>query len=234
MDTVSGTQHGEPDQIIFGYPLDFRMKNVLRQAHALHEYFPSVGFADEAKEMSVLPQGADGWSVFFGWQRIAGTYHEAVDLVLQAITESRGGKFVNFLVGGLGPERLRQEQASSHFFTQLDREQDSFGCLVAPAQFGVLHRNRSVVDVCSTLPVNECGLSIFEVALMILANPQRFQRKEDLWVSCPGSRWNDPHSPTCFDKVPYFHFNGCTLALHAKDISEARPFSGSATGFLVS
>src|SRR5690606_10525533 len=113
------------------------------------------------------------------WEKVAPTYNEAVQKVLDLINQTRNGAFYNYREGELGPTQLRQSTKSVSVFQKLDDEQKEQDILVVPAQFGIRHRGRSVRRAREVMNANECGLGAFAIGIMLLTHPERLKHYDD-------------------------------------------------------
>jgi hypothetical protein len=108
--------------------------------------------------------------------------------------------------------------------------------LFIPAQFGVKPISYPSEDELMNLNVNEFGLGIFEVSIMILTHPERFLHEDNLPVWCIGDEYSKLGNGE-FLLTPFFRFKHKQLEINMwtmDDIYQA-PFSevGIATGFIV-
>jgi hypothetical protein len=136
-----------------------------------------------------VPAGAEGWFAIPKWQTIAPTYGEAVEKVLAKISETRGGKFINWLEGELGPQYLRQLAKTADAFQKLGLEQKDHDILVVAAQFGLRHRGRSVRRAREVMTSQEFGLGAFAVGIMLLTHPEQLMNYDDLYIDCAGDKY---------------------------------------------
>ena len=214
----------------YTYPKDYKVKNISEQIKILHQLFPNIGSANEKLAKQPLPLGAEGWFAIPRWEKIAPTYNEAVQKVLDLINRDRNGMFFNY-ENQLGPQYLRQSQKSIKAFRELGNKQKGYDILVVPAQFGLLHRGQSVRRARSIMNTNEFGLGAFAIGIMLLTHPEREVQNKQLHVDCAGDEFS-PFADGNFSKVPIFYFfydilKFCTILyeLTYKD-------SGSASAFL--
>lgn len=182
-----------------------------------------------------LPDGAEGYFAIPRWQKIAPTYGEAVQKVLDLLEKAYGGKFYNYRKGQLGPQNLRQSQKSVAFWEKIGEEQKNFDILLVPAQFGIRHRGRSVRRAREVMRQAECGLGAFAVGIMLLTHMNRLRNVNDLWIDCAGDEFHDPRfSAPPFDRAPTFFFSDDgRLEFGASCRGDANYRSGSASGWSV-
>jgi hypothetical protein len=203
---------------------------ITQQTNRLRELFPGIGYADEKLAEQPLPGGAEGYFAIPRWDKVAPTYGEAVQKVLDLIKQTRDGKFYNYIEGQLGPQYLRQQVKTVAAFQRLGEAQSGYDILVVPAQFGLAHRGRSVRRACEVMNASEFGLGLFAGLMMLLTHENRLQHYNDLWMDLPGDE-RDPDADGSFDFAPYLGFNDGKVKLFGKFVSNASGSYGSASGF---
>lgn len=206
-------------------------KRIVEQDALLRQIFPGIGFADESLVRRPLPQSAEGWFAIPRWETLAPSYGEAVEKVLAALSDRCGGNCINYREGKLGERYFRQTDASWIAFQKLDEEQKGHDILVMAAQFGIVHRGRSVRRARAMMRFNEFGLGAFAVAIMLLTHPERLQHYDDLWIDCAGDEYS-PDGDGNFENTPYFGFYGGWLEFQTGRFEDANDLYGSASGFL--
>lgn len=217
----------------YGYPSGYKPKGITEQTNRLRELFPDIGYADEKLAEGTLPPNAEGWFTIPRWEKIAPTYNEAVQKVLDLIKQTRNGKFCNFHEGQLGPDQLRQSTRTAKFFQMLGDEQKDKDILVVPAQFGLRHRGRSVRRTREVMQSNEFGLGAFAIGIMILTHPERLMNYDELYVDCAGDEFDDPDADVRFGKAPFFGGDdGGEVRFGTINVSYAFDAYGSASGFV--
>jgi hypothetical protein len=215
-----------------GYLSGYEPKSVIEQIAILRNLFPWLGKADMKIAERELPVGAEGWFAVARWQDFAPTYGEAVYNLLKTLRRSR--KYYDWLGVRLkDPQHYHLSRSSEQAMQRLGEEQEGYGLLILPAQFGLRHRGRSVSRVRSLLAENEFGLDVFTVTVMLLTHPQRFQHRDDLGIDCPGNEYS-PNADDRYCQAPSFNYNGeGRIAFGTRDIlGTAHEFIGAATGFL--
>lgn len=217
----------------YGYLSGYKKpKGITKQTNILRQLFPGIGFADEKLAEREVPKNADdGWFAIPKWQSLAPTYGEAVQLVLNKLKETRNGAFYNYREGELGPNQLRQSAKTTSVFQKIAEEQGGFDILVVAAQFGLLHRGRSVRRVREILLGNEFGLGAFAIGIMLLTHPERLAHYDDLWIDCAGDEFA-PGAGGRFWHAPVFLFYDDKLRFDASVVSYALVHCGSVSGFL--
>jgi len=229
--SVSNQYADEETESSYGYLSGYKPKGITEQTNILRQLFPGVGFADEKLAEGQLPPNAEGWFAIPRWEKIAPTYGEAVQKVLDLIKQTRNGAFYNYRDGQLGPQYLRQSQKSAKAFQKLGDEQKDHDILVVPAQFGLRHRGRSVRRAREVMNANEFGLGAFAVGIMILTHPERLMNYDDLWIDCAGDEFA-PDADGDFSGSPYFGFGVDFVRFGARWVGDASDYCGSASGLV--
>jgi len=204
-------------------------KGITEQTNRLRELFPGIGgYANEKLVEQVLPENAEGWFAIPRWEKVAPTYGEAVQKVLDLIKQTRNGAFYNYREGELGSNRLRQSAKSVSVFQKLAGGQEGQDILVVPAQFGIRHLGRSVLRAREVMNANECGLGAFAIGIMLLTHPERLQYYYDFWIDCAGDEFA-PGVGGVFSGSPYFGFCDGMARFGARDVGGDGDYCGSAS-----
>ncbi len=222
----------EETESSYGYLSGYEPKGITEQINRLRELFLGIGYADEKLVEQDLPQNAEGWFAIPRWERIALTYGEAVQKVLDLLKKTRDGKFYNYRDGRLGSEYLRQSQKSIKAFKKIGDEQKNYDILVVPAQFGLRHRGRSVRRTREVMNQGEFGLGAFAIGIMLLTHPERLQHYDDLYIDCAGDEYS-PDADSGFLDDPVFGFCDGRVGFSTGWIGHAFPDFGSASGLVV-
>jgi len=234
--SITNEYADEEVESTYGYLSGYtKPKTVPEQVNILSGLFSgtAIGFADADVARGELPDGAEGYFAIPRWQKIAPTYGEAVQKVLDLLSKAYGGRFRNWREGQLGPQNLRQSAKSVAMWEKLGQEQKS-DILVVPAQFGLRHRGRSVRRAREVMRKAEFGLGAFAVGIMMLTHENRLKHYDDLWIDCAGDEFHDPQiSDAPFDHAPCFFFGGGKLKFGTRWSVSAFVYCGSASGFLV-
>jgi hypothetical protein len=204
----------------YGYLSGYKPKSITEQTNRLRELFPGIGYANEKLAEQVLPENAEGWFAIPRWEKVAPTYGEAVQKVLDLIKQTRNGAFYNYREGELGSNQLRQSAKSVSIFQKLGDEQKDQDILVVPAQFGIRHRGRSVRRAREVMNANECGLGAFAIGIMLLTHPERLKHYDDLWIDCAGDEFA-PDADGVFSGSPCFGFRGGRVEFDTHDVGGA-------------
>ena len=80
--SVSIRYANEEKESNLGYLSGYKPKSITEQIKILNQLFPNIGFAKEKLADGQLPLGAEGWFAIPRWKKIAPTYGEAVQKVL--------------------------------------------------------------------------------------------------------------------------------------------------------
>jgi hypothetical protein len=217
----------------YGYPSGYRQaKPIPEQMRILREFFPNLGDPDETAAKQGRLANSEGNYVIPRWQLIAPTYGEAVEKILKALKKQRKGKVVNYRIGELGPNRLRESDKKRLAFERLAVEQQGSDVLVVAAQFGFRHRGRSVRRARAIMGSNEFGVGAFEIGIMLLTHRYRLQHVDDLWIDCAGDECSTGAGGGQFGYAPFFLFNAGELKFGARWVSSTCGHYGSASGFL--
>ena len=216
----------------YGYPQGYAVKPVCEQLVELSKHFNGLNTNDVlacSKELPALPTGAEGWFAVPRWEKVAKTYNEAVEKVLDLIGKTR--TFYNYRKGNLGPKYLRLSERTAVALQMLgERQKGDF--LLIPAQFGLTHRGRSVRRVREIIgKSNEFGLGSFITGCMILSHPKRLVQWEQLHIDCPGDEYS-PDADGVFSVAPVFSFDGGEVRFGACWVDDAVERYGSASGFV--
>jgi hypothetical protein len=215
----------------YGYLSGYTPKPIAEQVKLLREFFPQLGSCDESIATRDLPVGAEYYFAIPMWQKIAATYGEAVQKVLDLIKQTRNGKLYNYRDGQLGPQFLRQHIRTVEMMERLEAQYTGHDILIVPAQFGLRHRGRSVRRVRAVFTANEFGLGSFAAGIMLLTHPERLQHYDDLWIDCPGDEYV-PDADSDFHGAPYFGFYDLHVEFYANYVDDAIGCYGSVSAFL--
>jgi hypothetical protein len=215
----------------YGYLSGYKPKGITEQTNRLRELFPGIGYADEKLAEQDLPPNAEGWFTIPRWEKIAPTYGEAVQKVLDLIKQTRKGAFYNYREDQLGPQYLRQSTKASKAFQKLGNEQKDHDILVVSAQFGLRHRGRSVRRAREVMNASEFGLGTYVVGIMILTHPERLQHYDDLWIDCAGDEFA-PDADGVFSLSPCFRFDVGKVEFGTAWVDLTDDCYGSASGLV--
>lgn len=167
-----------------------------------------------------LPEGAERHFIVPSWRKVASTYPDACRIALDRLARARGPGFSNSLGGEVDVEHLRQLAP-----------RDLHG--VVAAQLGAKHGGKSVNyvrGVAASEDGGECLLGVFEVAVILLSNPEVKYEGEWWGIDCAGDEWS-PVGGGSFSRAPNFFFDD-GLKFGAGVVSVVRDRFGSASGFV--
>ena len=117
-------------------------------------------------------------------------------------------------------------------FEKFANEQKDYDILVIPAQFGILHRGRSVRRALEVMMnSNQFGLGAFAVGIMLLTHPERLQSYNDFYIDCAGDKFST-EIVGVFDDAPFFKFYGDKVMFGTRWVGYTFDFFGSASGFV--
>ena len=229
--SVSNQFADEEVECSYVYPADYKVKGITEQTNILRQLFPGIGYADENLASRPLPANTEGWFAIPRWQKVAETYNEAVEKVLELIKQQRKGKFYNWRGGKLGKQYLRQHEHTVKKLQALGDQQKDYDILVVAAQFGLRHRGRSVRRAREIFTTNEFGLGAFEIGCMLLTHPERLVSYNDLGIDCAGDEYA-PVAGGSFSSTPFFFSNESGVVFGTGWFGRARSGCGSASGSL--
>lgn len=221
----------------YTYPPEYKgPKPIREQVDALKVLFPqlslglTIEFIEKVLPTLVLPAGAEGWFAIPLQQKIADNYNATVEQILATIASKR--RFHNYRAGELGPEHLHQHACTLAMLKEIGGQQKG-DILIVPAQFGMLHRGRSVRRARECFGGNEFGLGAFAVGCMALVHPERYVRWEQLHTDCPGDEFS-PGADGGFSHAPLFRFRVILdrLIFDPYRVDVAFGFYGSVSAFL--
>ncbi len=215
----------------YGYPQGYAVKPVCEQLVKLSKHFKGLNTSSVlacSKELPVLPAGAEGWFVVPRWEKVASSYNEAVEKVLDLIGKTR--TFYNYRKDALGPKYLQLSERTA-VALQMIGEKQKGDFLLVPAQFGLTHRGRSDRRVRVVYAPHEFGLGSFIAGCMILSHPERFVQWEQLHIDCPGDEYA-PNASGKFSYAPFFSFIFGKVKFDAFWVNDANGHYGSASGFV--
>ena len=232
------TKNRQPNQFAneeisstYGYPKGYQVRPIAEQVARLKELFPELNGANLEIAKGELPEGAEGWFAIPRWDKLGKSYAEAFEQRIIPALAFAFPKFYNYRVGEVSAKYLRQHQRTIEMYERLATEQEEYDILIVPAQFGLRHRGHSVCRAREMFVANEFGLGAFAVGCMLLANPGRLVRWEQLHIDCGGDEydWSTGGDWAC---CPCFYFLGGRVRFYARGVDVALQDFGSASGFL--
>jgi len=207
------------------------VKGITEQTSILCQLFPGIGSADEEIVKRPLPPNAKGWFAIPRWEKIAQTYPEAVQRILDLIEKTRRGKLYNYRVGQINDQHLRQSVRTAEMLQVIADQQKDHDILVVPCQFGLRYRDHSVCRVLEIMDAGEFGLGAFAVGIMLLTHPRRLQCHRDLFIDCVGDEFSNV-GDNRFGNAPFFDFDDEEVRFGAHFVGSAGKSFGSASGFI--
>lgn len=232
--SVSNQYADEEVKSNYGYFSGYKKpKSITEQTNILRQLFPGIGFANEELTQKPLPENseAEGYFAIPRWESVANTYGEAVQKVFNLIKQTRNGNFYNHREGQLGPKYLQQSAKTAKAFRKFGEDQKGYDILVVSAQFGFLHRGRSVRRAREVMSAFQFGLGAFAIGIMILTHLERLQYYDDLWIDCAGDEFA-PVADGVFSHAPIFRFSVGEVEFGTGRVGSAYDSYGSASGFL--
>jgi len=225
----------------YAYPKEYKgPKPVVDQIKAIAKIFdldPSHAL-EFAKNLPVLPDGAEGWFAIPSVDALAKKYfHEvtdpaemycqAVQFVHSKIAASRS--FYNYREGQITPAQLRVHARTAHALNLIAETQKG-DILIVAAQLGMRHRGKSVRRAREVFVVNEFGLGSVIVGSIALTHPERFVRFDELDTDCAGDEFMSGGERE-FSCAPFFGFGGGGLRFCTSGVGDAGGNYGSASAF---
>jgi len=186
----------------------------------------------------VLPPGAEGWFAIPRWEKIASTYNEALENMLQILKLTHNNKFLNWREGYIGPDYLREHEKACAGFQKLANWQAGKDILIIPAQFGLYHVGHSSSQVHEILSKkdeaseSEFGLGSFAISCMLLTHRERLKHENDLWINCIGDQYRS-QDQQAFLETPGFRFADNMLKFGAVFSENIDKGFSAPTGFLI-
>ncbi len=254
--TASIKKHSLPNRFAeeevrsnYTYPKEYKgPKPINDQIKAIAKIFdldPSQAL-EFAKNLPVLPDGAEGWFAIPSVDALAKKhfpevtdpaqkYCQAVQLVHAKIVASRS--FYNYREGQITPAQLRVHARTAHALDLIAKTQKGdlptgqAGILIVAAQLGMRHRGKSVRRAREVFTGIEFGLGPFETGCMLLTHPERLANYDDLWIDCAGNEFS-PGAGGVFSESPYFYFYGGVVEFDTHFVGNPHDHFGSASGFL--
>ena len=232
--TITDQYADEVAESQYTYPPEYSLKSLPQQIEVLLKHFPdlkvekTLEFIDKVLPTLKLPDGAEGCFAIPSWEKIAPTYHAAVQRILSVLASAR--KFHNYRENQLDEKHLRQHARTIAYLAKLAEGQNG-DILIIPAQFGMKHRGESTRRARETFRFDEFGFGWFAVGCMYLTHPDRAVRFEELDTDCPGDEFSD-EAVGDFSSAPRFVFHSGQLKTGSLDVSIAYDGYGSVSGFL--
>lgn len=226
----------------YGYLSGYRkLKSLTEQAEILVRIFPglclemnlAIRDAIESGEIAT-PADMEGAFVVPNWRKrpdiFGSSYATSVLKTFEVIKATRGS-FYNYRDGQINDQRIQITDEFESFLSALIEDQTNPDLLIFFGQFGLNHAGRSVrrvLEVMEDAP-GEVGNDAFFTGSMVLTHDRRLADLNDLWIDCPGTKFDDPGSSVRFDRAPSFRFSGGEVEFDAKVVSCADARYGSSS-----
>lgn len=225
------------------YPSEYKgPKPIETQIKAIAEIFTldPASTLEFAKNLPVLPSGAEGWFAIPSIDVLAVKYFpevsdpaekycRAVQLTHEKLGNSRS--FYNCREGQIDRQHLKVHARTADALAIIEATQKG-DILIIAAQLGMRHRGRSVRRAREFFAVNEFGLGALMVGSIALTHSERFACSEELDIDCVGDEWS-PGGDGQFGKAPIFFFGGVKLGFDVYGLGAASVSYGSASAFLL-
>ncbi len=200
-----------------------------------------------AKNLPVLPDGAEGWFAIPSVDALAKKhfpkvtdpaekYCQAVQLVHAKIAASRS--FYNYREGQITPAQLRLSARTAHaldLIAETQKGDPSTGSgqdiLIVAAQLGLRHRGKSVRRAREVFVESEFGLGSLAVGSIVLTHPERLVRWEELDMDCSGDEFS-PGADGDFSESPSFASTTARFRFDTYFVDLPDDLFGSVSGFL--
>ncbi len=233
--TVSDQYADEEVASSYTYPPEYTYKPLAEQIAILTKHFPELKVEQTNKWIKTvlptltLPAGAEGYFAIPRPDKVAPTYHEALQKVVAIIGSTR--KFQNYREGELGPEYVRQCERTTKFLGRIGEQQPG-DMLVIPCQFGLKYRGKSTQRSRELMnKLTEFGLGAFQVGCMLLTHPDRAVRTEELDMNCAGDEYS-LEADGDFSLSLYFRFYDGQLRFVGYWVGFVDRNCGAVSGFL--
>ncbi len=229
--TVTNRYADEEAESSYGYLSGYTQPiGITEQVARLRELFPGLGTANIDFVGQNLPDGAEGLLAFPRWEKVAPTYGEAVQKVLDLIKQARNGQFYNYC-GRLWSQHLRQSAKSVAAMTRLSELEGNTDIVAVPVQLGLLYRGNSVRRALERMSSREFGLGAFAVGIALLTHPNRLRHYDDLWIDCAGDEFSS-EGDGGFGKAPCFGFGDGGVEFVTGWVDVTHGSCGSASAFI--
>jgi hypothetical protein len=149
----------------YGYLSGYKPKGIAEQASILRQLFSGIGSINEQLVQRPLPENAEGWFAIPRWQKIAPTYAEAVQKVLDTIEKTRGNLY-NYRGGQIDAQHLRQSAKTAKMFEVFGEQQKDCDILVISSS--VLTPSAS--GLCSLRTRNGSSIATISGSIVLATN----------------------------------------------------------------
>ena len=144
--------------------------SVAEQVQILKDLFPCnfslqcSNTIDSLVTTNQVPQGAEGYFAIPKWQLLGETYHEACRVVLYTLAKRQGEYYFSHDIKFDDEQSLRQSEYKVSSLQKIIEAQKGHDILIVSAQFGLLHKGRSVRRAIELMGSNEFGLGVLNVS----------------------------------------------------------------------
>lgn len=159
------------------------------------------------------------------WSKIAKTYSKAVQIRLDEVKASRS--LYNYREGQIDEKHLKETKEKVAGMKKVTKK----GIVTIKIQLGEKWKGKSVEYVRQNYAKGEIGLGAYELLSILLANPKILRNYEDLWIDCPGDKFDSSASDVRFDRAPCLDFVD-QLGFDTGPVSRQAQHFGSASWFL--
>lgn len=236
LDLAGMRYRDEEVETSYSYPAGYNPKPICNQLVLLGRDFSGLDPEPVLKaaasfQARPLPPGADLTAVIPYYLKVAKSYGEATELVMDLLAK-RDKNFKCWLAGKLGQKYMRLVAHTEYAWTKIYQIQKT-DYLVLPVQFGFLHRGQSTRRAREVFLKNEFGLGPYEVGVMLLTHPERLSGDpNELYIDCPGAEYSS-RADGGFTRASCFLWCRGGLSFFARWVVHARADYGSASGFLL-
>lgn len=161
---------------------------------------------------------------FLHWSKVAKTYPEAVNKVLEELKSSR--PFYNYREGEISEKSLRETDRKKEMIEKVTKK----GVVTIIVQLGEKYKGVSVKDARAKFDTNEFGLGAYEVACILLAKPSILEKSSDLYLDCAGDEYS--YADGQFGSAPIFSWYDGKLEFDTDWFYPAGGYCGSVSAFL--
>lgn len=213
----------------------------------LKEYFPQMRDTFDSRIINGDKQLPEGISYFpyLTWRQVADTHEEAMIIMIDKLSQSRGGKFQVMFGINFASEYLWKEVASVRDITSVFDNQIESGVKIITSQVDGRYVNISANQMNSLEMKEQFCLDVFSVAIMLLSDPDILASYNDTGIMCSGNRFcssgkggdvaNNGKVPSGYNKVPCFRVDESgDLVLDLILADKESEYYSSATGFIIS
>ncbi len=137
--------------------------------------------------------------------------------------------FVDFTRGRIGDRHMCPVKKTKDALSAFE-DKTGGDVIVLAVQSGIHHRGTTILDVRKQLPTKEFGLTAEMVAVLLLTNPERLVKDDDLAIDCTGSKYA-PGAVGDFYYAPCWSVKKGKLRFSFGRLDFPAPRFGSATAF---